>query len=57
MILGLQEYDYINDKWLPVHKHNDSVEEDFTPCEFDELNYLECNYNAYFEEPRRQIWF
>ena len=23
---------------------------------FDELNYLECNYNAYFENPRRHIW-
>ena len=23
---------------------------------FDELNYLECNYNAYFENPRRSVW-
>lgn len=23
---------------------------------FDTLNYLECNYNAYFENPRRSIW-
>ena len=23
----------------------------------ERLNYLEADYNAYFEEPRKQIWF
>ena len=61
MMLGDEECDddtkyFLKHGFYPIRKHYHFRGKNKTTSEFDTLNYLECNYNTYFENPRCSVW-